>query len=86
MIKKQYKKTCVIQDKVDDEQQVDFTQQYWKTGKLITCFQTYLDLNKDIENSDLKDLEKAIEKEKVLEARKAAFGPDFKHYPPWKKW
>ena len=85
MIKKHSKKTCVIQDKVD-EQQVDFTQQYWKTGKLITCFQTYLDLNKDIENSDLKDLEKAIEKEKVLEARKAAFGPDFKHYPPWKKW
>ena len=84
MIKKHSKKGYVKQEEVDEE--FDFTQQYWKTGKLTTCFQTYLDLNKDIENSDLKDLDKAKEKEKVLDARKVAFGPDFRHYPPWKKW
>ena len=62
------------------------TLDYYKTGKITTIYQTYLDICEDIENSDLGDLEKEAEKEKVLQARKEAFGEEnFRYYPPWKK-
>ena len=60
------------------------TENYWKTGNLGTIFQTYLDANMILEKSDLAEDIKAIENEKILEARKHAFGKEYKYYPPWK--
>ena len=73
-------------DGLNGKEEDQFVRKYWSTGKLITCYQTFLDVNKDIENSNLEQGEKAAEKDKALEARKVAFGSDFMYYPPWKKW
>ena len=59
------------------------TKHYWERGKLGSAYQTFLDANYLIENSDLSEDEKKEEKNKILEERKAAFGKLFKHYPPW---
>ena len=68
---------------IEDEKYTD-TENYWKTGKLSTTFQSFLDANEIIEKSELTEEEKAIEKTKVLEARKFAFGADYIYVPPWK--
>ena len=57
---------------------------YWKTGILGTIFQTFLDASLIVERSDLSKDNKAVEKAKILEARKHAFGQHFRNYPPWK--
>ena len=60
------------------------TEQYWKTGKLGTIFQDFLDVNYIIERIDLSKEAKLDECAKILEARKSACGAHFKGYPPWK--
>ena len=60
------------------------TDRYWKTGILGTIFQTFLDASLIVERSDLSKDNKAVEKAKILEARKHAFGQHFRNYPPWK--
>ena len=38
-----------------------------------------------IKKSDFAEHEKKVEKEKVMEARKEAFGDDqYRYYPPWR--
>ena len=68
---------------VEDEK-YSSTDHYWKTGNLGTIFQTFLDAKDILKKSDLSEETKAIENDKIVEARKRAFGPDFKYYPPWK--
>ena len=60
------------------------TEHYWRRGWLGTIFRTFLDANEVIDSSNLDEENKAKEKEKVLEARKTAFGENYKWYPPWK--
>ena len=60
------------------------TIRYWKEGKLGTAFQSYLDAIDVIETSNFSEDFKDVEKSKVLEARKQAFGSEFEYYPPWK--
>ena len=71
-------------DEVDEDQKYSETHHYWKTGKLGTIFQSYLDANEIVDKSNLEEEAKAREKEKILEARKHAFGNHFRNYPPWK--
>ena len=59
------------------------TRQYWENGELSTIYQTFIDAQNIIENSDLNEEEKEKEKVKLLEARKVAFGENFRYYPPW---
>ena len=55
-----------------------------KTATIANCIKVFLNMNKIIEESDLSEIEKKIEKEKVLEARREAFGESlFRYYPPW---
>ena len=55
-----------------------------KMATLANCIKVFLNVNKIIEESDLSEIEKKIEKEKVLEARREAFGESlFRYYPPW---
>ena len=61
----------------DETDKYKKTALYWEKGKLGTIFQTYLDVIDVIENSDLTEVSKDLEKEKVLAARKEAFGKDF---------
>jgi hypothetical protein len=56
---------------------------YWKKGWIGTVFQTYLDADDVIDKSNLNEEEKQVEKNKVLEARKLAFGTGFEFFPPW---
>ena len=70
---------------LEEDERFISTDRYWKTGVLGSCFQTYLDANEIIDESTLDEDAKIIEKECVLQARKKAFGDDFKYYPPWRK-
>ena len=67
----------------DDDKKYSGTHSYWKTGRLGTIFQSFLDANEIIENSNLEVEIKMKEKEKILEARKFAFKKDFRDFPPW---
>ena len=55
-------------------------------GRLGTVYQSFLDANDIIEKSNLENEINEKEKEKILEARKSAFGSDFRNFPPWKPW
>ena len=72
-----------ISDDLDNEDIYFKTSQYWKEGKLTSIYQTYLDVLEIIEKSELTDESKDVERAKVLEARKNAFGKDFEFFPPW---
>ena len=64
----------------------DSTLKYWKTGKMISVYQTYLDVIQEIESSRLSEEEKEVEKENALEARKTALGSTYLKFPPWRKY
>ena len=66
------------------EQLDGINEHYWKTGRIGTIFQTFLDVNLIIESSNLSEDDKKMEKAKALDARKEAFGKEYAWYPPWK--
>ena len=70
-------------DEIDDDKEYTRTRHYWKAGWLGTVYQSFLDANHIIENSDLDEGSKVEEKQKLLEARKLAFGDNFRRVPPW---
>ena len=70
-------------DENDDDENYKRTKHYWKTGFLGSGYQCFLDAEKLIEESDFDDADKEKEQIKLLEARKSAFGDNFKHFPPW---
>ena len=70
-----------IDDDVDEE--YTRTRHYWKSGWLGSVYQCFLDANQIIDNSNLKEEVKELEKEKILDARKLAFGNNFMYNPPW---
>ena len=70
---------------VEKDEKYQNTRHYWKEGRLGSAYQTFLDAVDILTNSDLLEEVKAVEKEKVLEARKRSFGPNFKFFPPWDK-
>ena len=72
-----------VSDGIDENDKYKKTSHYWEKGELGTIFQTYLDVNHILENSDLTEVSKDQEKAKVLAARKEAFVKDFKLFPPW---
>ena len=74
----------VASEEVDDDKKYSETYHYWKTGKLGTIYQSFLDANDIIEKSTLDEEDKMKEKQKILQARKLAFGNDFRYFPPWK--
>ena len=69
-------------NEIEDEKYAE-TLHYWKTGRLGTVFQCFLNANEIIENSNLETDFKTKEKVKVLEARKLAFGKYCRNFPPW---
>ena len=70
-------------EEIDDDTKYSGTNHYWKTGRLGTVYQCFLDANEIVENSNLESEMKTEEKEKILEARKLAFGNYFRNFPPW---
>ena len=68
----------------NNDDQYSRTKLYWKTGRLTTMYQSFLDANCIIKNSDLEEEIKLEELENILEARKCAFGEDYRYYPPSK--
>ena len=61
-------------EEIEDDYIYSETEHYWKTGKLGTIYQTYLDVNEIIKSSNLSEESKDDEKAKALEERKFAFG------------
>ena len=72
------------EEDLDEDEKYSNTKKYWENGKLGTIFQDFIDANYIIENSELQEQCKTIEKTKILEARKCSFGKDYKYYPPWR--
>ena len=70
--------SSISEDAEESDKKYSETIRYWKEGKLGTVFQSYLDAITCIEESDFSEDVKTIEKAKVLEARKLAFGSEFK--------
>ena len=75
----------LVGDDLDEDEKYVGTRHYWKTGRLGTVYQTFIDANEIIEKSDLAEGSNNQEKEKILDARKTAFGPHFSFVPPWNK-
>ena len=73
----------LVGDDPEEDLKYDISSHYWKTGKLGTGYQAFLDANEIINASSLDEESKSDEKDKVLEARKCAFGERFIHMPPW---
>ena len=69
----------------DEDDKYTETEHYWKTGRLGTIYQTFLDVNKIIDSSNLQGESKKLEKEKALDSRKFGFGSNFQNVPPWNK-
>ena len=70
----------------EDDELLDSTERYWRTGILGSCYQTYLDVMALIDDSYLDDEAKKTEHAAVaLDSRKEAFGEQYIYYPPWRK-
>lgn len=69
----------------ENDERYDNTKHYWKKGWLGTVYQCFLDANKIIDDCDMLEEEKDKEREKILAARKVAFGSSFVNFPPWDK-
>ena len=68
-----------------DDEKYERSEHYWKTGKIGIAYHVFLDANSIVEESNLSNEEKEIERIKILESRKDFFGKSFFKYPPWKK-
>ena len=73
-----------IDDSLVSDERYDRSSYYWERGRIGISYETYCDIIKIIEESDIAAKEKETEKEKVTEARKKTFGQNYKHFPPWK--
>ena len=71
-------------DENDEDIAYQNTESYWCKGLLGRSFQSYIDANEILEESNLDKEAKEAEKAAVLDARKEAFGDDHKYYPPWR--
>ena len=67
----------------DNDDKYHSIRHYLKKGWLGSAYQTFIDAMEVIEESDLNEEEKIIEKDNVLEARKLALGQNYKYFPPW---
>ena len=67
-----------IEDYKDEK--FDASKHYWKSGWLG---QSFIDADEVLEECDIPDENKHVEKAKILEARKMALGSNFKYFPPW---
>ena len=72
-------------DTDNEDQKYNDTVHYWKTGWLGTMYHSFLTANDIIDNSDMPEDWKKVEKERILQARKTAFGSSFSNFPPWSK-
>ena len=61
------------------------TEHYWKNGWLGSVYQAFISANDIVDDSDMPEDVKTVEKAKILEARKAAFGDSFRYYPLWSR-
>ena len=53
---------------------------------MVHAYQSYLEAHDTIKNCDFSEDEKNVEKVKLLDARKAALGDSYLHFPPWDKY
>ena len=67
----------------EGDENYEGSKHYWMKGWLGGAFQSFIDANKVLEECDLSEDDKNIEKAKVLNARKLALGDNFKYFPPW---
>ena len=62
------------------------SEHYWREGWIGITYSVYLDAVEVLDTcNDISEEEKRTELLKLLEARKRAFGSNFKHFPPWKE-
>ena len=74
-----------MSDRSTLDEEYSSTEHYWKSGRLGRGYQAYIDACDVIKNSDIDEDDKEKEREKILQARKEAFGEGdlYKYYPTW---
>ena len=70
---------------LDLEKKYESTEHYWERGRLGIAYYVFVECKEIIDASDISEEEKLKEKEKLLDARKAALGSTFHQFPPWSK-
>ena len=70
----------LMDDDLEEDTKYTETSHYWRTGRLGTVYQAFIDANNIIENSNLPEDVKKCEIKKILDARKDSFGPNFSHF------
>ena len=73
----------ILHDDLEEDAQYSETSNYWKTGRIGTAYQAFIDANDIIEKSNLPEGVKKSEITKILNSRKSAFGTNFSYVPPW---
>ena len=71
-----------MNEESEDEKYSCF-EHYLKNGWLGSTYQTFVDAVEVIDECDLQEDTRNLEKTKVLEVRKCALGPNFQGLPPW---
>ena len=67
------------------KEKYDNTRHYWEKGRVGISYAAYVEAFDVIEASNLSQKEKLVEKDRLLERRKDAFGDNYVTYPPWCK-
>ena len=67
----------------DEDEKYENTENYWKEGTLGFEYQYYCDANEILDEIDIDSDVRDIEKDKILNARKAALGNSYRNSPPW---
>ena len=70
-------------DNSGEDESYEGSKHYWKTRYLGQAYQSFMDAQKVIEESDFSKEAKEMETKAILEARKVALGDNYKYFPPW---
>jgi hypothetical protein len=75
---------CIsVSEDLEEDEKYYGTRDYWKEGRIGTAYQTFLDAIDIVDESDLAEETKEVEKIKVFDARKCALGTNFNCFSHW---
>ena len=68
---------------LEEDENYAGSKHYWMKGWLGGSYQSFIDANKVLEDSELFEDDMKTERAKLLDACKTALGENFMYFPPW---
>ena len=67
------------------DEKYENTEHYWRKGWLGRVYKTYIDANNILNEIEMDEKTRELEKKKILSARKLAYGDGdgYTCFPPW---